>query len=135
MASVYRVKGKSCFIDVEFCHVINALPFDIAHDCFEGIFPEVLLKLIKSLTDQGHITTDLLNERANSYTRKKFKRNCYNYSIQTYKGLLRVRCTLQFIINVTLHHDLQHNHSFTQLKRVLVLVILLLLFHQLVDTK
>lgn len=39
---MYGIKERSCLNDLEYFHVINGLPPDLAHDMFEGIAVNVL---------------------------------------------------------------------------------------------
>ena len=45
-ASVYGIKQSSCLNDLEYFHVINGLPPDLAYDVFEGIAINVLNDIV-----------------------------------------------------------------------------------------
>lgn len=62
LASVYGFKGHSCLKSLDHFHIIQGIPFDIAHDVLEGLVPEVIGNVIVSLVSDGFLTLSELNE-------------------------------------------------------------------------
>ena len=60
---IYGVKGPSCLSEVQYYHVIDGLPSDIAHDLFEGLVPDITIKVLNSLVEDEMFTFEEVNEK------------------------------------------------------------------------
>lgn len=67
LSSMYGVKGPSCLNALEYFHVTNGLPPDLAHDLFEGVLPEVVEGVIKYCVFQGYFSLQYLNCQIKSF--------------------------------------------------------------------
>ncbi|CAC5388564.1 unnamed protein product [Mytilus coruscus] len=62
LSSVYGVKGDSPLNSLEYFHVTQGLPSDLAHDLFEGVVCYVLTNTVESLVRAGLFTLEDLND-------------------------------------------------------------------------
>ncbi len=67
LASVYGVKGKSPLCNLEYYHVIDGLPYCIAHDLFEGVVPDILEQVVGNLISDGYLTLVDLQKCVNNF--------------------------------------------------------------------
>jgi hypothetical protein len=65
---VYGLKGTPSLHQLQYYHVVNGLPSDIAHDLFEGVVPETILKILKALVNEQIFTFELINDKINNLT-------------------------------------------------------------------
>ena len=56
LSSVYGVKENSSLNCLQYYHVINGVPPDIAHDTFEGFATDFLQKLLSNFTQLKSLT-------------------------------------------------------------------------------
>lgn len=52
MASAYVWKSKSCLNELQFFHVVEDLPPDLAHDVFEEFSVDLMSNILESLATQ-----------------------------------------------------------------------------------
>lgn len=52
MASAYGLKSKSCLNELQFFHVVEDLPTDLAHDVFEEFSVDLMSNILESLATQ-----------------------------------------------------------------------------------
>ena len=62
-ASVYGIKQSSCLNDLEYFHVINGLPPDLAYDVFEGIAINVLSDIVGYFCKEKMIRLEEVNDK------------------------------------------------------------------------
>ena len=55
MTSAYGLKSNSCLNEVQFLHVVEGLPPDVAHDVFEGFSVDLISNTLESLVSQKKI--------------------------------------------------------------------------------
>ena len=61
--SVYGKKTNSCLHQLNYYHIINGLPPDLAHDVFEGIVVDVLSECISFFCKNNTISLEFLNNQ------------------------------------------------------------------------
>ena len=71
MTSAYGLKSNSCLNEVQFLHVIEGLPPDVAHDVFEGFSVDLISNALESLVTQNKFS---LQEFNNILSRFKYAR-------------------------------------------------------------
>ena len=64
---VYGILCNSPFNQLEYFHVTTGLPFDIAHDLFEGAIPEVIYMTVKHCVQQGYFSLQFLNSTIKTF--------------------------------------------------------------------
>ena len=52
---------------LEYYHIIDGLPSDIAHDLFEGVVPEFTLLVVQALVGEGVITFQYINDKIETF--------------------------------------------------------------------
>lgn len=57
LVHAYGVKGRPSLNELQYYHIIDGLPSDIAHDCFEGIVPDITLKVLTALVVEDGLFT------------------------------------------------------------------------------
>ena len=67
LISAYGVKGSSYLNELQYYHIIDGLPSDIAHDCFEGFVPNVTMKVLSKLVEDDLFTFEQLNDGLKSF--------------------------------------------------------------------
>ena len=67
LSTVYGVKCESPLNQLEHFHVVEGLPFDVAHDLFEGVIHYVLDDIISALVSNGYITFSELNTMVENF--------------------------------------------------------------------
>ena len=55
MTSAYGLKSNSCLNEVQFLHVVEGLPPDVAHDVFEGFSVDLISNTLESLVTHKKI--------------------------------------------------------------------------------
>ena len=66
-ASVYGIKKRCCLNDLEYFHVINSLPPDLAHDVFEGIAINIHSDIVGYFCKEKIIRLEEINEKISSF--------------------------------------------------------------------
>ena len=67
LRSLYGVQINSCLNSLEYYHVANGLPPDLAHDVFEGFAKDIMKNLIAYLIKEKYFTLKFLNERITTF--------------------------------------------------------------------
>ncbi|CAC5426219.1 unnamed protein product [Mytilus coruscus] len=67
LSSLYGVKRNSPLNSLDFYHVINGMPPDLAHDLFEGVVSEVMTNVIRGCVVAGYFSLDYLNDKILSF--------------------------------------------------------------------
>ena len=67
LARVYGIKNASPLNQLQYYHVVNGQPPDIAHDFFEGIIPNVLELVILYCVREGFFSLDFLNNQIENF--------------------------------------------------------------------
>ncbi|KAJ8018295.1 hypothetical protein HOLleu_43791 [Holothuria leucospilota] len=67
LVTIYGIKGQSPLNELQFFHVVEGLPSDIAHDIFEGVVKDVLENVIGELVSQGIITYKTVCEKLQTF--------------------------------------------------------------------
>ena len=67
LASVYGVKSNSCLHELQYFHVTNGFPPDLAHDLFEGIAVDILTTLFSYFIDSDIFTLACLNSSLKNF--------------------------------------------------------------------
>ena len=75
MAPAYGTKSNSCLNELEFFHVAEGLPPDLAHDVFEGFAINSMPSIIEVLVEQKCFNLQELN---NSISTFEYARICHN---------------------------------------------------------
>lgn len=65
--TLYGIKQSSCLNELQFFHVVEGSPPDIAHDLFEGVIPEVIAEVVKYCVTQQFFTLSDLNEQIKKF--------------------------------------------------------------------
>ena len=71
----YGIKSNSCLNELEFFHVAEGLPPDLAHDVFEGFAINFMSSIIEVLVEQKCFNLQELN---NSISTFEYVRICHN---------------------------------------------------------
>ena len=72
--SVYGIKKNSCLHQLNYYHIINGLPPDLAHDVFEGIAVDVLSDCISFFCKNNTISLEFLNNQISLFDFTKLDR-------------------------------------------------------------
>ena len=67
LSSVYGIKGNSSLNCLQYYHVINGLPPDIAHDIFEGFATDFLQNLLSYFIQLKVLTQEIVNVAISSF--------------------------------------------------------------------
>ena len=67
LSSVYGIKGNSCLNCLQYYHVINGLPPDIAHDTFKGFATDFLQNLLSYFIQLKVLTPEIVNVAISSF--------------------------------------------------------------------
>ena len=67
LSSVYGIKKNSSPNCLQYYHVINGLPPDIAHDVFEGFATDFLQKLLSYFIQLKVVTPEIVNAAISSF--------------------------------------------------------------------
>ncbi|XP_066933831.1 uncharacterized protein [Clytia hemisphaerica] len=67
LCSSYGIKIKSCLNDLNYFHVIDGLPPDLAHDCFEGFAVDLVTNIIINFVKKGLFTLEVFNDRIETF--------------------------------------------------------------------
>ena len=67
MSSVYGIKENSSLNCLQYYHVINGLPLDIARDIFEGFATDFLQNLLSYFIQLKVLTTEIVNAAISSF--------------------------------------------------------------------
>ena len=62
-ASVYSIKERSCLNDLEYLHVINSAPPDLAHNVFEGIAVNFISDTVGYFCKEKNIRLEEINHK------------------------------------------------------------------------
>ena len=62
-ANMYGIKERSCLNDLEYFHVTNGLPPDLAHDVFESIAINVLSDIVGYFCKEKMIRLEEVNDK------------------------------------------------------------------------
>lgn len=68
LSGTYGIKFNSVLNELQYYHVTNGLPPDIAHDLFEGVIPEVVCEVVKWCVSEGYFSLDYLNQRIKHFS-------------------------------------------------------------------
>ena len=67
LSSTNGVKKKSVLNELKYCHIINGIPSNIAHDLFESIVCDVLSKVLASFISNGISTCKEMNKKIQGF--------------------------------------------------------------------
>ncbi|XP_071820322.1 uncharacterized protein [Apostichopus japonicus] len=104
IAGMYGLKKSSIFNVLQYFHVVNGLPSDIAHDLFEGIVPCVLEKVILHCVQENFFSLEQLNteidifpyegtDKVNKPT--KMKTNVHRFKVK--QNAIQTWCLLRLL--------------------------------------
>ena len=94
LVPVYSIKGNSVLNELQYYHIIDGLPSDIAHDCFEGLVPDITMKVLSRCVDENLFTFQELNYALESFQfAAADKGNKPGPIILLARGTARLKCT------------------------------------------
>ena len=67
LSSVYGIKHDSPLHQLQYFHVANGLPADLAHDLFEGAVPEVIRLTVLHCVNEGYFSLLYLNDQIDTF--------------------------------------------------------------------
>ncbi len=63
----FGIKTKSCLNELNYFHVIDGLPPDLAHDCFEGFAVDLVTNVIVNFVKKGFFSLEVFNDRIENF--------------------------------------------------------------------